>query len=186
MGASKSNHYSGVRFRFHKFYGNSAGLSEVSHFKEVFIIAGFHCIKYNYLDIKIVRSGTVTDWSNLTWLMHQWLSKVQTSSYGNVAMISDKVMIVKQTTNGPSLIITTQTFVDFLLTDLFLLKLPLFIEEPLALNIKKLHKNSRWITQKISLFFFKYVIPKSAWWESCSKQKCSQNNVSKEIRQLVT
>ena len=69
--------------------------------------------------------------------MHQWLSKVQTSSYGNVAMISDKVMIVKQTTNGPSLIITTQTFVDFLLTDLFLLKLPLFIEEPLALNIKK-------------------------------------------------
>ena len=68
-------------------------------------------------------------------------------------MISDKVMIVKQTTNGPSLIITTQTFVDFLLTDLFLLKLPLFIEEPLALNIKKLHKNSRWITQKISLFF---------------------------------
>ena len=52
-------------------------------------------------------------------------------------MISDKVMIVKQTTNGPSLIITTQTFVDFLLTDLFLLKLPLFIEEPLALNIKK-------------------------------------------------
>ena len=85
--------------------------------------------------------------------MHQWLSKVQTSLYGNVAMISDKVMIVKQTTNGPSLIITTQTFVDFLLTDLFLLKLPLFIEEPLALNIKKLHKNSRWITQKISLFF---------------------------------
>ena len=36
-----------------------------------------------------------------------------------------------------SLIVTTQTFVDFLLTDLFLLKLPLFIEEPLALNIKK-------------------------------------------------
>ena len=32
---------------------------------------------------------------------------------------------------------TTQTFVDFLLTDLFLLMLPLFIEEPLALNIKK-------------------------------------------------
>ena len=34
-------------------------------------------------------------------------------------------------------LIITQTFVDFLLTDLFLLKLPLFIEEPLALNIKK-------------------------------------------------
>ena len=79
--------------------------------------------------------------------MHQWLSKVQTSSYGNVAVISDKVMIVRQTTNGRyhsqttifliSLIMTTQTFVDFLLTDLFLLKLPLFIEEPLTLNIKK-------------------------------------------------
>ena len=80
--------------------------------------------------------------------MHLWLSKVKTSSYGNVAVISDKVMIVRQTTNGPyhsqttisfliSLIITTQTFVDFLLTDLFLLKLPLFIEEPLTLNIKK-------------------------------------------------
>ena len=80
--------------------------------------------------------------------MHQWLSKGQTLSYGNVAVISDKVMIVRQTTKWTlpftnhnifltSLIITTQTFVDFLLTDLFLLKLPLFIEEPLALNIKK-------------------------------------------------
>ena len=94
--------------------------------------------------------------------MHQWISKVQTSSYGNAAVISDKVMIVRQTTMGPtihkphffliSLIITTQTFVDFLLTDLFLLKLPLFIDEPLAFKHKKIAQKLK-ITQKISLFF---------------------------------
>ena len=44
LGVSKSNRYS--RVRFHIFYCNSAGLSEVFRFKEVFIIAGFHCIKY--------------------------------------------------------------------------------------------------------------------------------------------
>ena len=94
--------------------------------------------------------------------MHQWLSKVQTSLYGNVAMISDKVMIVKQTTNGPSLIITTQTFVDFLLTDLFLLKLPLFIEEPLAFKHKKIAQKLKTDNTEDFTVFSKYVILKSA------------------------
>ena len=94
--------------------------------------------------------------------MHQWLSKVQTSLYGNVAMISDKVMIVKQTTNGPSLIITTQTFVDFLLTDLFLLKLPLFIEEPLAFKHKKIAQKLKMDNTEDFTVFSKYVILKSA------------------------
>ena len=118
--------------------------------------------------------------------MHQWISKVQTSSSGNVAVISGKVMIVRQTTNGPSLIIRTQTFVDFLLTDLFLLKLPLFIEEPLTLNIKKIAHKLKMDNAEDFTVFSKYVLLKSAWWESCSKKKCSQSNVSKEIRQLVT
>ena len=94
--------------------------------------------------------------------MNQWLSKVQTSLYGNVAMISDKVMIVKQTTNGPSLIITTQTFVDFLLTDLFLLKLPLFIEEPLAFKHKKIAQKLKMDNTEDFTVFSKYVILKSA------------------------
>ena len=100
-------------------------------------------------------------------------------------MISDKVMIVKQTTNGPSLIITTQTFVDFLLTDLFLLKLPLFIEEPLAFKHKKIAQKLKMDNTKDFTVFSKYVILKSAW-NRVAKKKCSQNNVSKEIRQLVT
>ena len=106
-------------------------------------------------------------------------------------------MIVRQTTNGPlpltnqnifliSLIITTQTFVDFLLTDLFLLKLPLFIEEPLAFKHKKIAQKLKMDNTEDFTVFSKYVILKSAWWELCSKQKCSQNNVSKEVRQLVT
>ena len=86
-------------------------------------------------------------------------------------MISDKVMIVKQTTNGPSLIITTQTFVDFLLTDLFLLKLPLFIEEPLAFKHKKIAQKLKMDNTEDFTVFSKYVILKSAWWESCSKKK---------------
>ena len=85
-------------------------------------------------------------------------------------MISDKVMIVKQTTNGPSLIITTQTFVDFLLTDLFLLKLPLFIEEPLAFKHKKIAQKLKMDNTEDFTVFSKYVILKSAWWESCSKK----------------
>lgn len=61
-----------------------------------------------------------------------------------------------------SLIMTTQTFVDFLLTDLFLLMLPLFIEEPLALNIKKIaHKLKMDNTEDFTVFL-KYVILKSA------------------------
>ena len=77
-------------------------------------------------------------------------------------MISDKVMIVKQTTNGPSLIITTQTFVDFLLTDLFLLKLPLFIEEPLAFTHKKIAQKLKMDNTEDFTVFSKYVILKSA------------------------
>ena len=77
-------------------------------------------------------------------------------------MISDKVMIVKQTTNGPSLIITTQTFVDFLLTDLFLLKLPLFIEEPLAFKHKKIAQKLKMDNTEDFTVFSKYVILKSA------------------------
>ena len=96
-------------------------------------------------------------------------------------MISDKVMIVRQTTMGPtihkphffliSLIITTQTFVDFLLTDLFLLKLPLFIEEPLAFKHKKIAQKLKMDNTEDFTVFSKYVILKSARWESCSKKK---------------
>ena len=78
-------------------------------------------------------------------------------------MISGKVMIVRQTTNGPSLIIIRkQTFVDFLLTDLFLLKLPLFIEEPLTLNIKKIAHKLKMDNAEDFTVFSKYVLLKSA------------------------
>lgn len=85
-------------------------------------------------------------------------------------MISDKVMIVRQTTTGPtihkphffliSLIITTQTFVDFLLTDLFLLKLPLFIEEPLAFKHKKIAQKLKMDNTEDFTVFSKYLYSK--------------------------
>ena len=122
----------------------------------------------------------MTDWSNLNWLMHQWISKVQTSSYGNAAVISDKVMIVRQTTNGPY---HSQTTFFFNITDYNTNLCRFSLNRSLFIKATSLHRRTsclkhKKIAQKLKMdntedftVFSKYVILKSAWWESCSKKK---------------
>lgn len=112
--------------------------------------------------------------------MHQWISKVQTSSYGNAAVISDKVMIVRQTTNGPY---HSQTTFFFNITDYNTNLCRFSLNRSLFIKATSLHRRTsclkhKKIAQKLKMdntedftVFSKYVILKSAWWESCSKKK---------------